>query len=203
MKHGFLRTSFRRLIIFVPVFFAFTATRAPEFKAESLQPLEPIAIPSQALKLSLEQLEPYRLNINDQGVLIESLDGAFQAAGHNSHVLFNPASVAKVITSYFALAKLGPEFRFRTRAAYEGAWNRQTGTIAGNLVVLSDGDPLFRIGEVRAFAARLRGLGLQKVEGDFVIRGPFSINGAYSRETSARHFRRIFPFGEGRFPYVN
>lgn len=177
--------------MFVPVFFAFTATRVPEFKAESLQPLEPIAIPSHALKLSLEQLGPYRLNLSDQGVLIETLDGSFQAADHNSEVLFNPASVTKVITSYFALAKLSPEFRFRTRAAYEGEWNRQAGTIVGNLVLLSDGDPLFRIGDGRAFAARLRNLGLQKVEGDLVVRGPFSVNGAYSRETSARHLREI------------
>src|SRR5262245_9655712 len=60
------------------------------------------------------QLDLQGFKLGTQGLLIESLDARTVYAELNSGVGFNPASVIKVATSFAALAKLGPEYRFET-----------------------------------------------------------------------------------------
>jgi D-alanyl-D-alanine carboxypeptidase/D-alanyl-D-alanine-endopeptidase (penicillin-binding protein 4) len=157
------------------------------------RPAKPLVqfIPSEVVKIGLEELSQQGVDVNNQGIYIESLDGSRIVASHNADVLFNPASVAKLATSTFALWKLGPNSRFATRAAYQGSWNSQMQRIQGDLMVDSDGDPLFRMGEARVFASRLRQAGVRSVSGDLAIAGPFCLNGNYSPEESAQRMEKI------------
>lgn len=59
----------------------------------------------------------------------------------NSDKHFSPASNVKVFTTAAALDRLGPDFRFRTRVAYEGMLSLD-GLLAGDLVLFGEGDPL-------------------------------------------------------------
>src|SRR5262245_40019765 len=68
----------------------------------------------------LNQLALKGFNLETQGLLIESLDGRTSYADLNSNVGFNPASVIKVATSFAALAKFGPDYKFETTFSSDG-----------------------------------------------------------------------------------
>ena len=59
---------------------------------------------------------------------------------YNSHEIFVAASTTKIPTVTFALALLGPDFRFRTRLVRSGELD-STGTLHGDLVLIAAGDP--------------------------------------------------------------
>src|SRR5579864_1773980 len=62
----------------------------------------------------LNELALRGFHLETQGLLIESLDARKVYAELNSNVGFNPASVIKVATSFAALSKFGPDYRFET-----------------------------------------------------------------------------------------
>lgn len=94
---------------------------------------------------------------------------------HNAGKLFMPASNEKILTGATALAQLGPDFRFVTRFATNGA--QQEGTIDGDLIVIGRGDPTFsdsmRAGDYRnAF---------REMADSLVVRGIHRIHGSLRR----------------------
>lgn len=182
-----LKSGVRAFALFLLVFFAGSVT-VSDFQADSARlsnPAQKRLLPVEAIQSALGELSKRGLDLKAQGIYIESLQGNYEPATHNPDILFNPASVAKLATSYFALSKLGPDFRFSTRAGYTGSWDSQTQTVLGDLVLHSDGDPLFRPGEAKEFANQRSNRGVRKVEGDLLIRGALCLNGNYSREESA------------------
>ena len=75
-----------------------------------------------------------------QGVYVEAEDGTIliaQAADQPVH----PASVSKVPTTLALLRKFGPDHRFVTTFAARGAVH--DGTLDGDLLVVTEGDPYF------------------------------------------------------------
>ncbi|HEY3132786.1 MAG TPA: D-alanyl-D-alanine carboxypeptidase [Acidobacteriota bacterium] len=174
------------------IFFALWPSRATDSSPPAAPRQVPADIrPSQVVQAALQELSQRGLTLDNQGIFIESLDGRAIAASHNADVLFNPASVAKLATTCFALWTLGPKFQFRTRACYRGTWDSHQERILGDLIFQSDGDPLFRNGDARAFAARLRQAGLRNISGDLIIQGPFCLNGKYNVEESAERMGKI------------
>ncbi|HWM66532.1 MAG TPA: D-alanyl-D-alanine carboxypeptidase [Steroidobacteraceae bacterium] len=105
---------------------------------------------------------------DDQGVYVESADGTAllaQAAAKPVH----PASVSKVPTTLALLRKLGPEYRFVTTFTSRGAVSG--GTLHGDLLVESNGDPAFVDENALLVTDRLRELGITQVAGDLRLRG--------------------------------
>src|SRR6185436_9441660 len=80
----------------------------------------PERAPLQALSDYTDQIRARGQSLDDQGVLIESLDDGKPFAQHNADVTFNPASVMKLATSLMALDKLGPDYRYRTNILADG-----------------------------------------------------------------------------------
>lgn len=78
-----------------------------------------------------------------------------------------PASVAKVVTSLYALDRLGPEFRFRTRLIATGAV--QNGILRGDLVLAGGGDPTLDTDALAALASDLKQAGIREVHGAFLV----------------------------------
>ncbi len=91
------------------------------------------------------------------------LEGRAEAAGQP------PASVAKAITSLYALARLGPDFRFVTRLVASGPV--QGGIVQGDLVLLGAGDPTLETDQLGDLAAALRAQGVRGVRGRFLVNG--------------------------------
>jgi D-alanyl-D-alanine carboxypeptidase/D-alanyl-D-alanine-endopeptidase (penicillin-binding protein 4) len=105
---------------------------------------------------------------DDQGVYVEAADGTAllaQAAAKPVH----PASVSKVPTTLALLRKLGPEYRFVTTFTSRGAVSG--GTLHGDLLVESNGDPAFVDENALLVTDRLRELGITQVAGELRLRG--------------------------------
>ena len=157
--------------------------------------------PLQAQPATLQALEQYKdtlisraQSLDDQGVLIESLDARQTFASHNADVTFNPASVMKLATSFVALAKLRPDYRYRTNLLADGSIDSAARKLEGDLVVEGNADPMFSAVDAQEVAVELSRLGISRVTGALRIAGPFyyfatGYHSNLSRETSASKLR--------------
>ncbi len=78
-----------------------------------------------------------------------------------------PASVAKAVTALYALERLGPSFRFRTRVLATGPV--QGGIVQGDLVLAGGGDPTLQTDQLGDLAAGLAARGIKGVTGRFLV----------------------------------
>jgi D-alanyl-D-alanine carboxypeptidase/D-alanyl-D-alanine-endopeptidase (penicillin-binding protein 4) len=153
----------------------------------------PERLESAALAKSLYQLQRLqrrRYSPLNQGILVETLDGSKILAEWNSDVSFNPASVMKLATSFMALYRLGPDYRFRTSVYGDTQVDSAKKELAGDLFVISDGDPVLRRADVSSLARYLVRGGLRRVQGDLVVVGPFCLDGDFPLQKSAELLRR-------------
>lgn len=108
------------------------------------------------------------------GVIVETLDGKIVLEA-NPGLVFNPASNVKVATTFAVLKTFGPEFRFQTMVYTDGAIDRNTGTLNGNVYV-SGKDPIFGFEHAVALANELNRMGIRTVTGDLVVTDNFAMN---------------------------
>jgi D-alanyl-D-alanine carboxypeptidase/D-alanyl-D-alanine-endopeptidase (penicillin-binding protein 4) len=87
-------------------------------------------------------------------------------ASKDANLTLPPASVAKAITSLYALEQLGPTFRFRTRLMRQGPV--VNGRLAGDLYLVGGGDPNLDTDDLGDLAAALAATGLRAVSGRFI-----------------------------------
>lgn len=118
------------------------------------------------------------------GVLIESMDGNVVVES-NSASAFNPASNVKIATAYAVLKSFGPDFRFLTNVYTDGAIDRLTGTLTGNVYV-SGRDPMFAYQHAVTIANELNKLGIRSVTGDLIVTDNFAMNYSGSHLVSAQ-----------------
>jgi len=104
----------------------------------------------------------------NQGVYIESTNGT-PLLSQEAQKAVHPASVSKVPTTLALLRKLGPDYRFATTFAARGVIS--DGTLHGDLLVESNGDPAFVDENALLVADRLRELGITQVTGQLRLRG--------------------------------
>lgn len=88
-------------------------------------------------------------------------------AARHADVLMPPASVAKTVTTLYALEMLGPDHRFETRVMRLGPLDN--GQLRGDLVLVGGGDPNLDSDRLGDLVAALAATGLRKVTGRFVV----------------------------------
>ena len=88
-------------------------------------------------------------------------------AAREADVPLPPASVAKAITSLYALEKLGPDHRFRTRLMRLGPV--VNGRLEGDLLLVGGGDPDLDTDALGDLAAALAATGLTSMTGRFLV----------------------------------
>jgi serine-type D-Ala-D-Ala carboxypeptidase/endopeptidase (penicillin-binding protein 4) len=104
----------------------------------------------------------------NQGVYIETTNGT-PLLSQEAQKAVHPASVSKVPTTLALLRKLGADYRFVTTFSARGAISQ--GTLHGDLLVESNGDPAFVDENALLVADRLRELGITQVTGQLRLRG--------------------------------
>jgi D-alanyl-D-alanine carboxypeptidase len=117
-----------------------------------------------------------------QGVLVETLDGTV-VSSQNENEQFNPASTMKLATALVALRTLGPEHRFATGLWTDGAIDKASGVINGNLYI-SGRDPSFHYEHGVLLARELNQLGVKQVTGDLIVAPGFTMNFSSSAKRS-------------------
>ncbi len=80
-----------------------------------------------------------------------------------------PASVAKAITSQYALEALGPAHSFSTRLI--GTGSLVNGQLNGDLVLVGGGDPTLDTNGLAEMAAALKSAGVREITGRFLVHG--------------------------------
>ena len=116
------------------------------------------------------------------GVLVESMEGSV-VLETNADLAFNPASNVKVATAYAVLKTFGPDFRFMTNVYTDGAIDRSTATLNGNIYI-SGRDPVFGFEHGVAIANELNRLGILNVHGDLIVTDNFAMNYSGSAQRS-------------------
>jgi len=86
---------------------------------------------------------------------------------HQAATPMNPASIAKLATTFAALELLGPSYVWSTPVYVEGTI--QGGTLHGNLYIKGQGDPKLVSERLWLLLRRVQGLGIRNIAGDIVL----------------------------------
>ena len=111
-----------------------------------------------------------RARIPREAITMLVVDAEGKAAPRLSHragVPVNPASIAKLATTFAALDLLGPAFTWATPVHVEG--NVRDGTLHGNLYIRGEGDPKLVAERMWLLLRRVQGLGIRSIAGDIVL----------------------------------
>ncbi len=87
---------------------------------------------------------------------------------HQAQVPANPASTAKLVTSFAALDLLGPAHTWTTRLATDGVL-QPTGVLQGNLYIQGQGDPKLVTERLWLLLQQVQASGIRQVQGDLVL----------------------------------
>jgi D-alanyl-D-alanine carboxypeptidase/D-alanyl-D-alanine-endopeptidase (penicillin-binding protein 4) len=86
---------------------------------------------------------------------------------HRADMAVNPASIAKLVTTFAALDLLGPAWTWSTPVFLDGPV--QGGTLHGNLYIKGQGDPRLVMERLWLLLRRVQGLGVRRIAGDIVL----------------------------------
>ena len=134
-----------------------------------------------------EIFEDPNFYVANWGVYIESLETGEVIFRQNPYKLFMPASNMKLFTTSAVLARLGPDYTYKTRLLKRGEITKE-GVLEGDLLVIGAGDPTFsgRFSEDRGityifdnWAGSLKAAGINIVNGDIIGSGSVFDNNFY------------------------
>jgi len=109
---------------------------------------------------------------------VAPVDGAAAPRlAHRADVPVNPASLAKLATTFAGLELLGPAYTWSTPVYLEGPV--VDGSLQGNLYIQGRGDPKLVMERVWLLLRRVQGLGVRRIAGDIVLdRSAFEVPAA-------------------------
>lgn len=97
-------------------------------------------------------------------VLLETRPGRAPLLAWRADAPVNPASTLKLVTTYAALDRLGPDFRWQTRVYSDGPV--RDGVLQGDLYLQGGGDPKLVSEKLWLLLRRVQGLGIRRITGD-------------------------------------
>jgi len=139
----------------------------------------PVVVDSISAGDYLTDLGRRGITLETQGVRVETLDGDFILASHQEDETFNPASVIKIATSMAALERFGADHRFATAFYVDG--DVANGVLEGDLILSGGGDPEMDTNDLVRLARGVVQAGVRRVEGRFVVSGPFTVGNLHRR----------------------
>jgi D-alanyl-D-alanine carboxypeptidase/D-alanyl-D-alanine-endopeptidase (penicillin-binding protein 4) len=103
----------------------------------------------------------------NSAIAVVPLDGGALQIAHRDELALSPASTMKLLTTFAALAELGPSYRWHTQVYASQA--PVHGHIDGDLILRGGGDPSLVIERLWLLVHRIRALGIQDIGRDLVI----------------------------------
>ena len=100
-------------------------------------------------------------------VVVQPLDADTPWLTHQADAALNPASVMKLVTTFAALAQLGPAFTWTTEVDASGPL--ENGRLDGALLVRGQGDPSLTLERLWLMQRALRAQGVRQVSGGLVL----------------------------------
>ena len=126
------------------------------------------AADTHVLPPEIEQaLQRERVPLQGVSVLVQEAGTGTTRLTLNAHKAVNPASLAKLLTTYAALDQLGPAFTWKTPVWIAG--RVQNGALEGNVYIQGRGDPKLTIERLWLLVQRLRQMGIAEIRGDIVL----------------------------------
>ena len=169
----------------MPIHLALLGTRIweLEFVMLSLSKLLPLSFFALfALHASAQNLPPEmeaalsRARIPKEALSLYVIDASpsitTPLVSHRASTPMNTASVMKLVTSVAALDLLGPAYTWQTQVLMDSAGKDgaiKEGVLNGDLVIKGGGDPKLVIERLWLLLARVRGLGIQTINGNIVL----------------------------------
>jgi D-alanyl-D-alanine carboxypeptidase/D-alanyl-D-alanine-endopeptidase (penicillin-binding protein 4) len=101
-------------------------------------------------------------------VVVQDVGSARNRLAWQAETALNPASLAKLLTTYAALDLLGPAWTWNTPVWLEGSVDAN-GVLDGNLVIKGSGDPKLVLERVWLLLRRVQQLGVREIRGDIVL----------------------------------
>lgn len=126
-------------------------------------------------------------------VLVAPAEGGAPRVAHRIDTPVNPASVAKLATTFAALDLLGPTYTWTTQVYFDGSV--RAGVLQGNLVIKGQGDPKLVMERLWLLLKRVRALGVHRISGDIVLdRSAFTVP---ARDPAAFDGEPLRPYNAG------
>lgn len=119
------------------------------------------------------QLRANNFNPQLQGILLVDQEGRI-LEGNQAQALLPAASITKLATTLAVIDRWGVDHQFETRIYSDGPI--EAGVLQGNLYIQGGQDPFFMWQDALDLAHQLEQLGIQQVQGDLVVEGPFQMN---------------------------
>jgi len=161
------------LVCCISVLFLHTVVFAAESQIQPCaQNLSPSMVyQAQSTAAFQQALERIGKAAGSAGVLVVSLSSGNVVCEFRPKDALVPASLMKLLTSYAALKKLGPSFRFKTRVmAAEGPVD---GVISGNIWIKGSGDPFFASDNAIQLAEAVKEKGIRQIRGGIFVDNSF------------------------------
>jgi D-alanyl-D-alanine carboxypeptidase/D-alanyl-D-alanine-endopeptidase (penicillin-binding protein 4) len=115
----------------------------------------------------LAALNKAGIPLDHVALVVQPLDADAAWLSHQADAAFNPASVMKLVTTFAALAQLGPAFTWTTEI--DAAGPVENGRLDGALVVRGQGDPSLTLERLWLMQRALRAQGVRQVSGGLVL----------------------------------
>jgi D-alanyl-D-alanine carboxypeptidase/D-alanyl-D-alanine-endopeptidase (penicillin-binding protein 4) len=112
-------------------------------------------------------LQRERVPLEAVSVLVQEVGSGNTRLALNAGKPVNPASLAKLLTTYAALDQLGPAFTWKTPVWLAGRVNN--GVLEGNVHIQGRGDPKLTLERLWLLVQRLRQMGVAEIRGDIVL----------------------------------
>ena len=161
------------LVCCMSVLFMHTVVFAAEsqIQTSAQNQLPPMASEAQSTAAFQQALERIGKAAGTAGVLVVSLSSGKVVCESRPKDVFVPASLMKLLTSYAALKKLGPSFRFTTKVlAAEGPVD---GVISGDIWIKGSGDPFFASENALQLAEAVKEKGIRQIRGSIFVDNSF------------------------------
>jgi D-alanyl-D-alanine carboxypeptidase/D-alanyl-D-alanine-endopeptidase (penicillin-binding protein 4) len=100
-------------------------------------------------------------------VLVAPAEGGPPRIAHRIDAVVNPASVAKLATTFAALELLGPAYTWNTPVFFDGPV--RDGVLHGNLVIRGQGDPKLVVERLWLLLRQVQAMGVRSITGDIVL----------------------------------